>query len=100
MAYAGSPTSRAGTVWIGQAAVGSAVVYVGTPTDPLAAASVTQKYLQVIQNGAGKVLPAKTTAVPGSLLLIAEPEYLEFASAQELLPIAYEMLAASGRQRE
>ena len=35
-------------------------------------------------------MPANTTAVPGSLLLIAQPEYLEFTSSQELLPIIYE----------
>ncbi|MBI4458941.1 MAG: hypothetical protein HY648_02640 [Acidobacteria bacterium] len=45
----------------------------GSPTDVLATDSTTNKYLQVIQNGAGKIVPAKTTEVPGSLLLIAEP---------------------------
>jgi hypothetical protein len=65
-------------------------VYVGTPTDLLATSSTTDKYLQVIRNAAGKILPATTTAVPGSLLLIAQPSYLEFTSSEELLPIVYE----------
>ena len=59
---------------IGQATVGSTPVYVGSPTDSLAQGSTTQKYLQAIQNGNGKVQPATTTAVPGTLLLIAEPD--------------------------
>jgi hypothetical protein len=75
---------------IGKASVDGQDVYIGSPTDVLAAGSTTKKYLQVIKNGAGKVIPATTTEVPGSLLLIAEPAYLEFTSDQELLPIVYE----------
>src|SRR5262249_5204368 len=66
------------------------VVYVGSPTDPLAAGSTTKKYLQVIKNANGKVVPAETTTIPGSLLLIAEPAYMEFTTSQELYPIVYE----------
>jgi uncharacterized repeat protein (TIGR02543 family) len=75
---------------IGKAMVDGQPVYVGSPTDQLAAGGSTQKYLQVIKNAAGKILPATTTEVPGSLLLIIEPAYLEFTSDQELLPIVYE----------
>jgi len=70
--------------------VNSTAVYPGSPTDLLAPGSTTQKYLQAGTNGAGKTFPAKTTSVPGSLLLIIEPEYLEFTSDTELLPIIYE----------
>ena len=75
---------------IGKGSVNSTAVYPGSPTDLLAPGSTTQKYLQAGTNGAGKTFPAKTTSVPGSLLLIIEPEYLEFTSDTELLPIIYE----------
>jgi PKD repeat protein len=67
-------------------------VYPGSPTDVLTANTTTQKYLQAGTNGAGKTFPMKTTSVPGSLLLIAEPEYLEFTSDTELLPVIYESI--------
>jgi len=75
---------------IGKGRFGDTDIYPGSPTDLLAPNSVTQKYLQAIMNGAGKVAPAKITIVAGTLLLIAEPEYLEFTSETELLPIIYE----------
>lgn len=75
---------------IGRAVIGGLPVFVGNPTGPLASDSVTQAYLQVIQNANGKAVPAKTTAVTGSLLLIIEAEYLEFTSDRELLPVIYE----------
>jgi len=87
---ANSSVSSGSYLVIGQALVNGAPVFVGSPTDPLATDSVTNKYLQVIQNGNGKVVPATTTEVPGSLLLIAAPEYLEYTSAEELLPVIYE----------
>ena len=71
-------------------AAGTTAVYPGSPTDLLETDSTTQKYLQSGVNGAGKIFPAKTTSVPGSLLLIIEPEYLEFTTDTELLPIIYE----------
>ena len=75
---------------IGKATIGGVDVYVGSPTDPLPSGSVTQKYLQIIKNANDKLVPATTTAVPGSTLLIAEPAYLEFTSDTELLPFVYE----------
>ena len=78
---------------IGRASIGAPTpvfVFPGSPTDPLSPGSTTQKYLQVIKNGAGKLVPATTTAVPGSLLLIAEPAYFEFTSDTELVPVVYE----------
>jgi hypothetical protein len=83
--------SSASYLVIGRAMVGTSEVYVGSPTDTLATGSLTQKYLQAIQNLAnGKTLPAKTTAIPGSLLLIVEPEFIELTSNSEILPIVYE----------
>ncbi len=90
------PSSSSGLVMggyliIGKATVGSVSVYVGTPDGPLATgASNGQKYLQVIKNGQGQILPARTTGIPGSLLLVVEPEYLEFTSNTFLMPIVYE----------
>jgi hypothetical protein len=75
---------------IGRAVVNGVSVFVGSPTDPLATDSMTRKYLQVLQTGAGKVMAATTSEIPGSLLLIAQPEIVEFTSDEELLPVAYE----------
>jgi hypothetical protein len=77
---------------IGKATISGADVYVGGLTGPLASNSVTQQYLQVMQNSNGKIFPATTIAVPGTLLLIVEPAYLEFTSATELLSIVYESI--------
>lgn len=89
-AYPNGATSGSYVV-IGKATVdGTTDVYPGSPTDPLPPNSLTQKDLQVIKNAAGKIMAATTTAIPGSLLLIAEPEVLEFTSDQEYLPIVYE----------
>jgi Tol biopolymer transport system component len=77
---------------VGKATINSTDFYIGSPTDPLETGSVTQKHLQVVQNGGGKAMAAKTTAIPGSLLLVTEPECLEFTSDQELMPIIYESI--------
>jgi Tol biopolymer transport system component len=77
---------------IGKAMVEETAFYVGSPTDPLTTGSVTQKHLQIVQNGAGKNMAAKTTVVFGSLLIVTEPECLEFTSDQELMPIIYESI--------
>lgn len=77
---------------IGKATVDGQTVYVGSSTDPLTANSTTQRFLQVIKNASGKSMPATTTAVPGSLLLIVEPAYLEFTNDTELLPIVFESI--------
>jgi hypothetical protein len=84
--------SNASYLVIGKAIVGTTAIYLGSPSDNLATGSLTQKYLQAIQNNSGKILPANTTAVPGSLLLITEPDYLEFTSDLEYLPIVYESI--------
>lgn len=69
-----------------------ASVYVGSHTGVLAANSVTRKHLHVLQRANGRCLPAEGTEIPGSLLIVTEPQYLEFESAVELCPIVYESI--------
>jgi hypothetical protein len=47
-------------------------------------------FLQIIQDANGKIRPMNTDAIPGSLLLISSPNYVEFTDTVELLPIVYE----------
>jgi hypothetical protein len=75
---------------IGKTNIGTTTVYVGSPTDVLSTGSTTKKYLQVIQNANGKIIPASTTVVTGSLLLIAEPAFIEFTESEELFPVICE----------
>jgi hypothetical protein len=69
-----------------------ASVYVGSQTAVLAANHAVRKHLHVIQRANGSCLPAEGTEIPGSLLLVTEPQYLEFETAVELLPIVYESI--------
>jgi hypothetical protein len=86
--------SGASYLVIGQAQVtgtgAPTYVYVGSPTDKLAPNSTTRKHLHVFQEAYGECVAANTEEEEGSLLLISQPEYLEFTSATELLPIVYE----------
>jgi hypothetical protein len=75
---------------IGQAVVNGITVFTGRQTDSLATGSITDMFLQLILTPNGKIAPGVITAIPGSLLLITEPEYLEFTSNEEMLPIIYE----------
>jgi hypothetical protein len=54
--------------------------------------SVKQKYLQVIQKADGSILPGKYVQIPGSELLIIEPEYVEWSGTQELYPFVFESI--------
>jgi len=45
-----------------------------------------KKYVQILQNGAGKKTPAKYTLLTGSELMIIQPEYVEWSSTTELYP--------------
>jgi hypothetical protein len=47
-------------------------------------------FLQIIQDNNGTIRPANTDAIPGSLLLISSPTYINFTDSVELLPIVYE----------
>jgi hypothetical protein len=47
-------------------------------------------FLQVNEDANGKIRPCNTDAIPGSLLLICSPNYVEFTDSVELLPIVYE----------
>lgn len=55
--------------------------------------NVTEKvYMQVIQKVDGKKSPAKSYKRTGSLLLVIEPEYVEWDSTEELYPIVFESI--------
>jgi hypothetical protein len=47
-------------------------------------------FLQIVEDANGKIRPLNTDAIPGSLLLISSPDYMEFTDSIELLPIVYE----------
>ena len=49
-----------------------------------------QKYLMVMKKADGKEVPGKTTKKTGSLLLIIEPEFVEWSSSRELYPFVFE----------
>jgi len=71
-------------------------IYPGISTGTVTPGTVSQKYLQVIQNGAGKILPGKYTIRTGSELRIIEPEYMEWSSTQELYPFIFESAGTWG----
>ena len=52
-------------------------------------------FLQIIEDANGKIRPSNTDAIPGSLLLISSPNYMEFTDSVELLPIVYESVDGS-----
>ncbi len=51
---------------------------------------VKHKYLQVIQDGNGKQVPARYTQRTGSDLLIIEPEYIVWDQTQQLYPFIFQ----------
>jgi hypothetical protein len=51
-----------------------------------------EKHLMVMKKSNGKVNPGKTTKKKGSLLLITEPEYVEWDTEQELYPFVFETI--------
>jgi hypothetical protein len=52
--------------------------------------------LILMTDNRGKKSPGKTTKLTGSELLIVEPEYVEWTSAQELYPFAFESVGSWG----
>ena len=55
-----------------------------------------EKYLKVMEKANGNSNPGKTTKKTGSLLLITEPEYIEWNSTQELYPFVFETVGDWG----
>jgi hypothetical protein len=53
-------------------------------------------HLMFMQKANGKNAPGKTTKKTGSLLLIIEPEYIEWDSTQELYPFVFETIERWG----
>jgi hypothetical protein len=73
--YAGSPIDSADTEW---------------------ATGTLQKHLSFMQKADNSKVPGKTTVQKGSLLLIIEPEYIEWDSTQELYPFVFETIGDWG----
>jgi len=71
-------------------------IYPGISTGTVTPGKINQKYLQVIQNGAGKIVPGKYIVRTGSELRIIEPEYMEWSSTQELYPFIFESAGVWG----
>lgn len=55
-------------------------------------AEPVRKYLMVMEKADGKKSPGKTTKQKGSLLLITEPEYVEWDNTYELYPFVLESI--------
>jgi len=73
--YAGSPIDSADTEW---------------------ATGTLRKHLSFMQKADNSKVPGKTTVQKGSLLLITEPEYVEWDSPQELYPFVFETIGDWG----
>lgn len=67
-------------------------LYVGVSVGGVAAGQNLDKFLQVIQKSDGKKIPAKYTVLTGSLLMIIEPEYIEWDGTVETYPFVFESL--------
>ena len=79
---------------IGQYIEGTKTLYIGVSVGEITAGSVVEKYLQVIENAQGKILPGKYQKLTGSALLIIEPEYVEWSETGtvELYPFVFESI--------
>ena len=67
-------------------------IYIGVSAGSVAVDTTTNKYLQVIKKADNTKVPAKYTKKTGSLLLIIEPEYIEWDGTQELYPFVFDSL--------
>jgi hypothetical protein len=70
--------------------------HMGSPIDASdpdwASGNPIEKNLMVMEKANGKQTPGKTTKVKGSLLLITEPEYVEWDINHELYPFVFETI--------
>jgi hypothetical protein len=69
--------------------------HLGSPisvNDPGWKSGLIEAYLTAMEKANGKSNPGKTTKKTGSLLLITEPEYIEWDGTQELYPFVFETL--------
>ena len=71
-------------------------LYVGVSTGTVQNNATVEKYLQIIENAVGDIVPAKYTKKTGSELLIIEPEYIEWNDTQELYPFVFESIGEWG----
>jgi len=60
--------------------------------DPGWKSGLVETYLTALEKANGKSNPGKTTKLTGSLLLITEPEFIEWDGTQELYPFVFESL--------
>lgn len=77
-------------------AAGAEPTYLGVSVGEVASGALVQKYLQLIVKADNKKVPGKTTIRTGSLLLIIEPEYVEWDGTQELYPFIFESVGEWG----
>ena len=60
-------------------------------TDPVFVDGASKSiFIQVLQDANGHIRPCNTDGIPGSLLLISSPNYIDFTDTTALLPIVYE----------
>lgn len=64
--------------------------HLGVSASNLVCGQFMQKHLQQMVTSSGKILPGKTTERTGSLLLVIEPEYVEWTGTEELYPFVFE----------
>jgi hypothetical protein len=65
-------------------------IYMGVNAGGITSGGLTQKYLQLVEKSDGKSVPGKYTLKTGSLLLVIEPEYVEWDGTAELYPFIFE----------
>ncbi len=75
---------------------GAEPIYLGASVGDVALGKLVQKYLQLIVKADNKKVPGKTTVKTGSLLLVIEPEYVEWDGTQELYPFIFESVGEWG----
>jgi hypothetical protein len=75
---------------IGKYTSGSTTVYIGESVGQITKGSVVNKYLNIIQSGAGKIFPCISQIISGSELQMIQPEYVEWSDTQELYPFVFE----------
>jgi parallel beta-helix repeat protein len=67
-------------------------IFIGISASDLACGQTMRKYLQVIERADGKKLPAKYTKKIGSVILIIEPEFVEWNGTSALYPFVFDSI--------
>jgi hypothetical protein len=67
-------------------------IFVGRSAGGLESGMAIQKYLQIIVKADNKKVPGKYKVKTGSLLIIIEPEYVEWDGTEELYPFIFDSI--------